>query len=274
MKGQKLTIENLEEILSKNAQQSGEPVSFPVSNERYPKQVEEVVSSLSVDSYIGVCGGGTQNLKLLSLLQKTKNLSTATLIDVRPSQLHNFIELARFFNLGKENGYESTLMERAKKSMKISGYDSESIEILINLDSYKRTNLLYPELSTPISLRLCEEDIQDYFYDLSERNIWSVDPSEKKKYFIYLSNIYQFDWLGYGATQRMLDNLADNDAVEPGSIVFMSHHDDKMDEFSGYNSAVILQKRDPKKTLFKNHRKTVRFVYDKEIKVRGFRRLF
>lgn len=252
----KITVTNLQDILTAKPEIKLDELSFPTSNERYPQRVDRLLSEIEVDRYVGVCGGGTQNLYLLSLLQAKNGLSKVVFVDREIKQLRNFLDLAALFNDSKSmESYESGIKRRVNASMHSS---------YIGVPNFVKTNIRRPALKSDLEVELKFSNIDDYIEGLSDEG----------RYFIYLSNIYQLGWLGYENTESLLDEISESDTFEPGSVVFMSRHDDKEDEFNSYNSAIILRKTESGGLLSLNREKKIKFQFDREIKVSGYKRLF
>ena len=62
---------------------------FIISNENLVSG-RKVLSKIKADNFVGICGGGTQILYILSLLTRKNKLKSIKLIDYDKNQLLNF----------------------------------------------------------------------------------------------------------------------------------------------------------------------------------------
>ncbi len=71
-------------------------IAYGESNERYSKGVISGLRSIEgINSYIGVCGGFTQNMLIIGALQEKNMLRTIDIFDIDESQLSNASKIAK-----------------------------------------------------------------------------------------------------------------------------------------------------------------------------------
>ena len=71
-------------------------ITYDESNERYSKGVISRLRSIdSIDSYIGICGGFTQNVLIIGALQGKNMLRTIDIFDIDENQLSNASKIAK-----------------------------------------------------------------------------------------------------------------------------------------------------------------------------------
>lgn len=149
-------------------------VNYPISNERYSEKTLGFIRRIEgIENYIGICGGGNQNLTILSCLQKRNRLSTVRLIDDSPAQIENFYRIAMIFSLSSNSEeYQENL-----KSWQNRRFSGDTVEKL----GFHLQEL--PIIKKKISIDLHISDINYYLRNLVFEG----------RYFIYLSNVFGYD---------------------------------------------------------------------------------
>jgi hypothetical protein len=172
---------------------------FRRSNEGYPSGLRDALGRLAgIQEYVGVCGGGDQNIFLLGLLQRNNNLRGVTLVDYDVGQLLNFREVVDDFNAPADADYAS-----APEAVDISAWVDKN-------DSRHDWRDRRPELARDLEIRGVLRDIVDYVSGIGER----------RTYFLYFSNAL----FSHVLPERSRDALAGvlgNDAVARGSAVLL-----------------------------------------------------
>ncbi len=197
-------------------------VDFLLTNENYTDEALAAVRSLrGMTGYVGICGGGTQNIQLMGELSKDNMLEDVRLVDMSGMQLHNFRKLAEIYNNSKSDEEYAGALEMYAR---ING------EPYLRLFSYT-PNCKRASLKTDTLVKLRKYYIQDYFGPgcrskleglAAEQDINSeVGLVERKgKYFIYLSNAL-YDYLDGTESLKVMDDIRNNENVEDGSAVLM-----------------------------------------------------
>ena len=163
------------------------------SNEGYSAGLRKVLGNLSgIGAYVGICGGGDQNLYLLSLLLKNNDLRAVTLVDDDVGQLLNFKDIVRIFNTKRGFDY-------------VSSMDLEGMRFQKNPCEDWRCQK--PKISGGLVVNGVLYDIVEYLRGLEERGT----------YFIYLSNALFFH-IPFDRSLQALEALLDNEVIADGSV--------------------------------------------------------
>ena len=93
-----------EEINLNNTSYKSEVLNYSISNESLFNISGDLEKIYGLDKYVGVCGGGTQNLYILSKLCKNNNLKEIILIDKNKLQLDNFKQIIDIYNNSSKKG--------------------------------------------------------------------------------------------------------------------------------------------------------------------------
>ncbi len=176
----------------------GMGVFYPVSNEMAEsKDMEKSVRGL--DGYIGICGGGTQNISILSRLSRHNDLEKIVLVDRNYDQLENFRKVSEIFNSSEDS---KAYREKLKKHFLSSkGYLSRYSSTVI--DSMEK-----PVLKDDTVVKLVNSDIYSYL-------------GKKKKagsYAIYMSNAIRIP----ADLKYTLNALSADDEIKDGSILILA----------------------------------------------------
>ena len=164
------------------------------SNEGYSADLRRAIVNLSgMDAYVGVCGGGDQNLFLLSLLLKHNDLRDVTLVDDDVGQPINFKDIVGIFNTKSGRDYVSSMDIKGMRFQKNPCEDWRCGK---------------PKIRDGLGIKGVLRDIVDYVGDIRERGT----------YFIYLSNALFFH-VPYERSLRALDAVLGNGAIADGSVV-------------------------------------------------------
>lgn len=149
-------------------------INYPVSNERYSEETLEFLRRIeNIESYIGICGGGNQNLAILSCLQERNKSFRVKLIDDSPAQIENFYSIAKIFSISSDSiEYQENLKHWQSKRF--------SKEIIEKLGFHFQQ---LPIIKNRVSIDFHVSDINYYL-----RNLIS-----EGRHFVYLSNVFGYD---------------------------------------------------------------------------------
>ncbi len=170
---------------------------YLVSNEDYCDASLSAVGSLvGIIYYIGVCGGGTQNLCLLGKLLEKNNIERIRLVDKERRQLDNLGKIGDIYN--KSDGDE-------KYSAALIRHAGGPLNMI-----YASVNERKPKIRRDITIDTWMGLAEDYL----KNNV-----NERGRYFVYLSNAL-FGWIKEGESCEMLDRILSDEKFEDGSAVF------------------------------------------------------
>jgi hypothetical protein len=164
-------------------------VTFPIANEDLTPIANDLRKLKGMKYYLGICGGGTQNLYLLQMLSNSNNFKWKRLIDNDKEQLLNFIDIKDALMYSKDDlHYLSNL---AKRQNVVEGIYVRYFYFLFKNKSrgFEETNLRRPKLKN-MEIELVHSEFLKYVTN---------EKLPKGKYFIYLSNIF-----GYTKMSRRL----------------------------------------------------------------------
>lgn len=166
--------------------------NFIISNENLVV-AKHILSKIKVDNFIGICGGGTQILYILSLLTRKDKLKSIKLIDYDKNQLLNFNYILKVYEKNKDPiHYIAYLSKRPDftdgKLPKDESLRNRALRfiapMLFNKDyGFEETNLRRPKIKGKLRIDLIHENF--YTYMKSAR-------LKKGKYLIYTSNIFMY----------------------------------------------------------------------------------
>ena len=182
-------------------------LTYPLSYEDYSDNPLEENPDLAfnkqlrsfkgIENYCGVCGGGSQNLYILSKLLEKNDISDIRLIDINPRQLNNFKDLSNICNKSRSDAeYKSALKDHCIKYC-------DDAEAGWDIYSSCKQNIERPIFSTDVNVKLIFDSIEQ---QLIKNDI-------KGKSFIYLSNIPN--------AKEVLDIIKTEDKFEEGTIVLL-----------------------------------------------------
>ncbi len=183
---------------------------YPTSNEIYSKDAVAFLDGYKADrfdGYIGICGGGTQNLFILSRLLRGNHLKSIVLLDIDINQLHNFAYLVRKHNTKNERRYQRILSERGIEALT----PRETLDFL-------SVNITKPVITNDVSIGLECMDILEYLKRINENG----------RYFIYLSNAVSTNHIGERDTKAIFRKILESEKFESGTARFASIHLDKV----------------------------------------------
>jgi hypothetical protein len=237
---------------------------FPVSNERYTAEaLKEIRSLRGIDIYLGICGGGTQHLTLLSLLEENNEIKSVVLVDRNIVQLANFCLIAGIHNHTKTNsswmgGLKSHMQRHYTVDHLSANYPiyyrpkwSWKKLARINHTSYLEDmqSLARPIFSKPAKIELFWGEMISYTTFLETDSI-SLS-ARSGRYFMYLSDSLLHDMNVYHAA-RFLGSLSKNEAFREGSVIMSTG-------FAGFNDphGVWLLRKDAKASTTLTDRNTV-----------------
>jgi hypothetical protein len=157
-------------------------VHWPASNEFYAELDAVVLKSLrGMQSFVGICGGGTQVLVLLGLLQNGNNLDQPiTLVDKNRSQFENLTVLLKILaQVKNREGWHEIVNTHIDAT-----FASQALGPLLRdekPDAGQKIppRRILPQFHSNMSIETIEMDILEHVSSLS------MD----KKYFLYLSNL-------------------------------------------------------------------------------------
>ena len=147
-------------------------ICYHISNERYSDNTLRFLEELrGIEKYVGICGGGNQNLMILSSLQKNNKRFSAELVDIIPAQIENFYLISEIFSLSSTTGEYQNRLETWQ------------------LHAYSK------RISDGLGFHLQElpvmKDCLEISFSLSDINRYLNKVAEKAKYFVYLSNVFE-----------------------------------------------------------------------------------
>ena len=201
-----------EEINLNNISYKSKLLNYSISNESLFNISEGLEKIYGLDKYVGICGGGTQNLYILSKLCKNNNLKEIILIDKNKLQLDNFKQIIGIYNNSSKKRYEDELIKLIKKRT------DERIKFYIirhrfDKEEYKLTNLTKQSFNKNLKITLVIGDIFDF---LSKINY-------KGKYFFYLSNVLNYKKIipDFGIRNARLRQALQNKKIQSDSLLLL-----------------------------------------------------
>lgn len=181
--------------------------NYQISNESYSTElIGEFDKHSDFNTFIGICGGGTQVLYLLSKLSKNNQLESCSIVDIATEQLKNLEELIDIYDKSKDNcAYAKNIAK------KIGVTDAVEKTHLCSLyDKYQlSTNFVKPVPNYNVEIGLYESDIIDFLKK-------SDGPG---KCFIYLSNAL-FSYINNMRAIGLLSNVLCSPKFKNGTVVF------------------------------------------------------
>jgi hypothetical protein len=172
---------------------------YAISNESYRYTTRKRLRSIGgFDKYIGLCGGGDQNIAILAFLLPNNIMKDIMLIDKQDIALANFMRIADIYNnSGGSYDYDYKLREMAR------GFRSMSLV-------YRNSLIRKPKLRTPISITLLRADIDVFIKSVH-------DPAV---YFIYASNaLFGKGHCDGEKSVGILNSIITNSSIRDGSVV-------------------------------------------------------
>lgn len=176
MKSGELIVKPLNFTLSKK-------VTFPIANEDLTPITKKLKKLIGLNYYLGICGGGTQNLYLWQILDRSNKFKWKRLIDKDREQLLNFIDISEAFTYSKDDlQYLSNL---AKRQHEVKSIYVRYFYFLFKNKSrgFEKTNLRRPKLKN-MEIGLVYNEFLRYI---------KTEKLPRGKYFIYLSNIFGYE---------------------------------------------------------------------------------
>ena len=172
---------------------------YPISNETYSSMtVNKLCALRGIDRYIGICGGGNQNLFLCNMLQNSNDIHTATLVDVSPNQLSNFFRISDMYC--KSN---------------------TSDEFVQKLEYWLGQNDQKPHIDRPDLAPFCYKPTMTHgtTFDLVENSIGAYLEgfAVPGKHFVYLSNALLYGSLNN--PREVLSSIQKNKSFEEGTTL-------------------------------------------------------
>jgi hypothetical protein len=158
-------------------------VTFPIANEDFSTISNDLKKVKSMKYYLGICGGGTQNLYLLQLLIKMNSFRWIRLIDTNREQLLNFIDIVNALEDSKDD--LSYISKLAKRKQRIpDGRYIRYFSLMFERESFgfEETNLRKPKLKD-MEIELVNNEFLKYV---------KTENLPRGKYFIYVSNIFSY----------------------------------------------------------------------------------
>jgi hypothetical protein len=223
------------------------------SNEKFDKYIFKVINAMhDIDGFKGIAGGFTFPLSLVLNMQCKNNLETLTFVDNDKSQLFHGI----FVTLR----YDKIFSESSKQFSQIKIRDNA-------------TPLLFLQKSKTLS---CKKMTITFKNNEMEKELENTD--EKHKYFIYLSNAFEFGvesdysipsiggWEKSKKTHELLTTILRNGNIAIGSCIMPveANSSDFMILRKGKDGFTVpyFHFRDSSHSLKKNKR--VRTLFEKE----------
>lgn len=195
MKAEELKIKPVNFTLSKK-------VVFPIANEDLSPIARDLKKTTEFNYYVGICGGGTQNIYLLYLLTKKNNFNSIRLLDVNKEQLLNFIDIVNAMKSSKDDlRYISNL---AKRQHMISSRADQTYARFVRYFipmfrsksyGFEETNLKRYTLQNVKEIELVHSDLVKY---MKSKYL------QKGKYFVYISNIFTYTGMSWKLYKNLL----------------------------------------------------------------------
>src|SRR5271157_1228277 len=174
-------------------------VHYKRSNEGYTTGMRRILRNLSgMQEYAGICGGGDQNLYLLSLLMNNNDLRRITLFDNNVSQLVNFKNIVKIFNTREGDDYVFAMDTRSL------GYRSSS----------KRSDWRChkPEVKNDLEINGVLCDFAEHVCGINEQG----------RYFLYFSNaMFDRTHIPPARSAEVLRSVLANETIKDGSVVML-----------------------------------------------------
>ena len=198
MKAKELEIIPVNFTLSKT-------VVFPIANEDLSPIAKDLKRTTEFNYYVGICGGGTQNIYLLYLLTKKNSFKLIRLLDVNKEQLLNFIDIINVMKGSKNDlQYISNLTKRPHTIVSIADQTyTRFMRYFIPMFrsksyGFEETNLKKYTLQKVKRIELVYSDIAKYL---------NSEHLQKGKYFIYVSNIFTYTGMSWRLYKNLLWNI-------------------------------------------------------------------
>lgn len=161
---------------------------FPVANENFRSIEHRIDKIRDADFYLGVCGGGTQNIYLLSILSKNCSLKSIELVDLNVVALENFINISEAFNKSEDSLYYLSNIIKKYRQFKFKPKIIPYWRFFFGMFKYgsngfEETNFRKVSLKKNILVKLKSGDILSYM---------KKENGKTGKYFVYLSNIFTY----------------------------------------------------------------------------------
>ena len=175
MKTEELIVRPLNFTISKK-------VTFPIANEDLTPVTRNLRKLRGMNYYLGICGGGTQNLYLLQILSKSNKFKWRRLIDNDREQLLNFIDIKDALVYSKSDlHYLSNLAKR--RHIVENAYVKYFYFLFKNKSrGFEETNLERPQLKG-MEIELVYSEFLKYI---------TTEKLPRGKYFIFISNIFSY----------------------------------------------------------------------------------
>ena len=180
-------------------------VFFPIANEDLSPIAKDLKRTTEFNYYIGICGGGTQNIYLLYLLTKKNSFKLIRLLDVNKEQLLNFIDIINVMKGSKNDlQYISNLTKRPHTIVSIADQTyTRFMRYFIPMFrsksyGFEETNLKKYTLQKVKRIELVYSDIAKYL---------NSEHLQKGKYFIYVSNIFTYTGMSWRLYKNLLWNI-------------------------------------------------------------------
>jgi hypothetical protein len=217
---------------------------YPISNEKYDAATIDAVRKLgSFDSYIGICGGGNQNLFWAGIT----GVKEMVVVDKEREQLKHFGKIVRLYNESESGeAYTKALIDMSH----------ESVASKIAIGKLVRNGKPHPVLEKPdlkeLNVTGSQKDVADY--------VCSVEL--EGRYFLYFSNaLFHHNFVRPMRSMEILNVVLSAREFLDGSTVLMminGYDSDKVD-MSAPDRAMVLSKESGK----------FRVVYDGDQRLTG-----
>ncbi|MDE1824392.1 MAG: hypothetical protein KGH74_03785, partial [Candidatus Micrarchaeota archaeon] len=171
------------------------PPEFPIANEDFTPLRQELNKIRNINFYLGVCGGGTQNIYLLSFLTKHNKLRLVELFDILKPPLENFTHIAKAYNESVNNfDYFLRIIKQYRRfKVRDVPYHRFFFHMFHRKSTgFEETNFKKWTLSKNLTIKLIHQDILKHIKTINTEGV----------YFIYLSNILTFLGMSRGLKFR------------------------------------------------------------------------
>jgi len=158
-----------EDIIKLRVEKGNNPLpkdlTYPYTNESYNEKTLEKIRNLHADYYLGIMGGGDQNLLFIALLQESNNLKGITLVDRNKKQVD--LVARKFLRYNEKDGREDSYFGLLRHN---------NVEL------------------KPCEIIMKHATIQSEISGIGESGI----------YFIYLSNAFRINIIPHKAAARIV----------------------------------------------------------------------
>ncbi len=192
-------------------------IAFPYTNETYtPEELKVLSEPMGIGAYTGICGGGNQNLLLLSQLGKKNRMESMTVVDRNIMQLLNFgvhVELYNKFN--PTSKMKARIVDQQAKR-ELARFNCSWAEMMnrhagVRCDfKTESKRLLGPHIRWNMKISGVLSDISEYINAISRQDV----------HFFYFSNaMYNDAFIEPKDSEALLNSMLRKKEIQDGSVV-------------------------------------------------------